>query len=307
MKVFAVRPHENWIIDRVVQEWKATSPDISTDNLAQADLIWLASGWTWEQVPLEALQAKKVVVSVHHIVQRKFDRQALMRFLMRDQYVDEYHVPCQKTKDFISRITKKPITVLGYWYNSKIWRPLNKSECRKQLGLPADDYIVGSFQRDTESFDLASPKLEKGPDLLVEYLRRVNRDNLSVLLGGFRRQYVISRLKELDIKYSFIEMAPFDILNKMYSSCDLYIVSSRCEGGPQAILEAAVTETPIVSTDVGMASAVLSENCVIDIPNEIYTPTVKDIEFNYQNVQKFELHTQVPKYNNMFRDVLERR
>jgi hypothetical protein len=35
----------------------------------------------------------------------------------------------------------------------------------------------------------------------------------------------------------------------------LYIVSSRFEGGPQSIMECAVTKTPIISTDVGVASA----------------------------------------------------
>ena len=41
-------------------------------------------------------------------------------------------------------------------------------------------------------------------------------------------------------------------LNELYNILNLYIVSSRIEGGPQAILECAITKTPIVSTDVGL-------------------------------------------------------
>ena len=32
-------------------------------------------------------------------------------------------------------------------------------------------------------------------------------------------------------------MAPIDVVNKLYNILDLYLVTSRVEGGPQAILE----------------------------------------------------------------------
>ena len=37
----------------------------------------------------------------------------------------------------------------------------------KKYNLSNEDYIVGSFQRDTEGHDLHSPKLSKGPDLFI--------------------------------------------------------------------------------------------------------------------------------------------
>ena len=45
-------------------------------------------------------------------------------------------------------------------------------------------------------------------------------------------------------------MASFETLNELYNILDLYIVASRIEGGPQAILECAVTKTPVISTDM---------------------------------------------------------
>ena len=54
-------------------------------------------------------------------------------------------------------------------------------------------------------------------------------------------------------------MADSKTINDLYNILDLYIVSSRIEGGPQAIMEAAYTKTPIVSTDVGVASEILSD------------------------------------------------
>ena len=56
--------------------------------------------------------------------------------------------------------------------------------------------------------------------------------------------------------YSYFEMADFFELNELYNCLDLYIVASRVEGGPQSILEATLTKTPIISTDVGLAKEI---------------------------------------------------
>ena len=145
------------------------------------------------------LQKKKVVVTIHHIVKEKFTRDSLAEFLAKDKYVDTYHVPCQKTKDFISQITKKPIVVIGYWYNSKIWSPISKEKAREKMNISSNRYVIGSFQRDTEGHDLKSPKLEKGPDIFVETVKKINKKNLLVLLSGWRRQYIMRKLKEESI------------------------------------------------------------------------------------------------------------
>ena len=51
---------------------------------------------------------------------------------------------------------KKFITLL-FWVNEKIWFELdNKDEIRNSFGFDKDDFIVGSFQRDTEGKDLKS-------------------------------------------------------------------------------------------------------------------------------------------------------
>ena len=41
MKVFINNPGENWIVDRIRQEWYDQKSDISTENAQEADLIWI--------------------------------------------------------------------------------------------------------------------------------------------------------------------------------------------------------------------------------------------------------------------------
>ena len=298
MKVFATAPGENWILDRISQEWYLKKQEYSTTNILESDIIWLIDGYSWQKINTNLLMSKKVVLTVHHVTPNKFNKQD---FLIRDQFVDHYHVPCEQTKNFIKEHTSKPITVIGYWYNEKCWYELNKQGCRQYLGLPKDDYIIGSFQRDTEGFDLKTPKLEKGPDLFCDYVERLEKDNLHILLGGWRRQYVISRLEQAGIKYTYKEMVPLEDVQKMYAACDLYLVSSRYEGGPQSLLEAPAMKVPIVSTDMGMASQTLNKNCIIDVEKEIYFPTQEDVEENYNNIQQFKLDTHIEKYLDFFK------
>ncbi|HAI42384.1 MAG TPA: hypothetical protein DCM40_31885 [Maribacter sp.] len=304
MKIFSLVPQENWILDRINNEWTFLHPELCTNSLEEADIIWIISPYLWTRVPVKILTEKKVVATIHHIVPEKFDKSSLRNFVSRDRFIDQYHTPCQKTKDFISKLTDKPIEVIGYWYNSDIWYPSNKTKARETLEIPSDSYVVGSFQRDTEGSDLISPKLEKGPDLFVETLKKIKKDNLFVLLGGWRRQYVINRLEQEGIDYKFIEMAPLELLREMYAACDLYVVASRVEGGPQAILESAAMKVPIISRDVGMATAVLDNNCIVDIPENVYFPINDDVEACYNNVKVFEMHSLVEDYVKLFSKTL---
>jgi len=303
MKIFCVAPKENWICDRIAEEWYKNCPDISTKNIEESDVIWLLASWCWNQIPSSILRSKKVVATVHHIVPEKFNKQKLSEFLFRDQFVDLYHVPNKKTGKFVKQLTKKPIAIVGYWFDRDKWTIEDKKECRKILGLSQDDFIAGSFQRDTEGGDLKTPKLEKGPDLFCDYVEGIDRKNLHVLLGGWRRQYVISRLKELKIPFTYFELADLQKLNQMYCALDLYIISSRYEGGPQSALEAAGMKVPIISTDVGMVPDILHPSSIFDSLDRNFYPDDDIIEFNFEQAKKFEIKSHKENYIKMFRYV----
>tara|TARA_Y100000310_G_scaffold108488_1_gene106900 strand:- start:1963 stop:2886 length:924 start_codon:yes stop_codon:yes gene_type:complete len=304
MKIFTNDPKENWIVDRIRNEWLQNTGELATMDPNIADLIWIIAPWQWNNVRRELLEKKPVVCTIHHIAPEKLRKN---EFMIRDKFVNAYHVPNKYTAAIVSELTNKPIYRISYWLNKTMWQPLDKQEAKKELEFPAEKYVVGSFQRDTEGSDLKTPKLEKGPDLLCDYLERINKtvNNLTVLLGGFRRNYVISRLRASNISFKYYEMASDDMIRRMYAACDLYIVSSRHEGGPQAVFEAAAMKTAIISNDVGCASNVLCRNCIIDIEKEIYFPTPEDIEANFKNVQKFHIQIQKLNYLNMFQEALK--
>ena len=128
---------------------------------------------------------------------------------------------------------------------------------------------------------------------------------LHVLLAGFRRQYIINRLESEKIKYTLFEKTDIETIKMLYAACNLYIVSSRFEGGPQAIIEAAAMRVPIISTDVGIASNILDKKSIIDIQIHNHEqPNKESIEHAYKNVLKINLKNHGNKFINLFKEII---
>lgn len=281
-KVFVLPPSEDWIVDRFVKEWNEDNSDISVLHPKDADVIWLLADWAWDQIAITGLlNNKKVLTTVHHIAPEKFKDQDIKNFILRDKFTTAYHVYNLQTENFIKNFTSKPIHLLKYWANQNVWyKTEDKLELRKKYNLPESCFLIGSFQRDTEGSDLISPKLEKGPDLLADAIEKwysIN-NNIHVVLAGWRRQYIISRLNSKKIPYTYFERPEHKIINDLYQTLDLYPVTARCEGGPQSLIECGLLNVPVVSRNVGIASQVLSNESINDdvtlaIPN---TPNVEE-------------------------------
>ena len=135
-----------------------------------------------------------------------------------------------------------------------------KAQARATLGLPAQAFVVGSFQKDGVGWDEGlEPKLVKGPDILVDALARLRVDapDLHVVLTGPARGYVRRELEQRGIPYRHLVASTRGELARAYVALDAYLVTSRQEGGPKAVLEAMATGTPLVTTRVGQAQDIV--------------------------------------------------
>ena len=305
MKVYLSKINESWIIDRVRAEWYQYNRAISTDSIDEADIIWIISPWLWKKEKKKALRNKHVVCSIYHFEDSDFKDSGLRDFKKRDKYVDTYHVISRKTLKELERLTNKKIIYIPFWVNQNIWFPIeDKDYLRSKYNIPNNSYVVGSFQRDTEGKDLISPKLIKGPDQFLKIATQLNQihENLIVLLAGKRRQFVISELEKLGISYVYREMVDDSVLNELYNCLDLYVVASRKEGGPQAIVECGISKSPIISTDVGFASEILSKNSIFNMEN--FLNATPDVEVAYNNSIKLSIPNGFEKYEKMFREAI---
>lgn len=131
----------------------------------------------------------------------------------------------------------------------------DRAAYKTRLGIPHGKLCVGYFQRDGD----AEPKLVKGPDVFIDTIRQMwsQRDDLLILLTGPKRGYVRRCLEELGVPYHYAGFVPMKDMPAFYYASDLYLITSREEGGPAAVLECMATGTPLISTRVGMAVDVI--------------------------------------------------
>jgi glycosyltransferase involved in cell wall biosynthesis len=139
--------------------------------------------------------------------------------------------------------------------------PQQRQAARERFGIRAGEIAIGSFQKDGEGWGSGdSPKLIKGPDVFLAAVERLSKDlPVFVLLGGPARGYVRSGLERLGIRYAYHYAPDRDELAKLYHPLDLYLVTSREEGGPMALMESMSSHVPVVSTRVGMAPDLIED------------------------------------------------
>jgi glycosyltransferase involved in cell wall biosynthesis len=304
MKIYLSKINESWIVDRVKDEWFEYNDEISTKEIKDSDIIWIISPWLWQKIPKRYLKTKKVVCSIYHFEDKDFLKENLIDFYDRDKFVTHYHVISPKVKEQLENLTDKPVTYIPFWVNQNLWFNIeDKQFLRKKFGVAEDSFLVGSFQRDTEGSDLISPKLIKGPDRFIEIVKyyEAKNSNFKVILTGKRRQFVINELERLNIEYLYFEMANFETLNELYNLIDLYVVSSRIEGGPQAIVECGITKTPIISTDVGFASNILAAESIFDMDN--FSDAKPNVNYAFQKSLEIQIPDGFNNFIKMFSEI----
>ncbi len=193
------------------------------------------------------------------------------------------HTSCSLTKKKLiewgadeEKITVIPIGIdVDYFNETKI---NTKENIRKKYNIPNSSICIGSFQKDGEGWGEGyNPKNVKGPDIFCEVVERLKKKYpIFILLSGPARGYVKKRLSSSGIPFKHIYFKnPLDVA-QLYRALDLYLISSRTEGGPKALLESFASGVPLASTDVGMVhdlgrdsyNAMISE--VDDIKNLVY-------------------------------------
>lgn len=112
--------------------------------------------------------------------------------------------------------------------NADFFRPMNKQECRKALGLdPTKIYVLYMDSN-------------KG----VRTQKR--KDRFDATLQLLRDKYGYSNLEEIALRNTPREKIP-----AYMNAIDFHLISSDFEGSPNSVKECVCCNTPVVSTDVG--------------------------------------------------------
>lgn len=240
------------------------------------DCDFIHSAW-WESLynlPLEILKSKYVLCNISN---RPFNYLTNPKFSLLFPYIDRIISQSTEAIDEFKNMGMDSF-YLPYTIDIDVFNlesNLSKSELRKKYNVPQTKYIIGNFHRDSNGSNLLEPKPQKGPDIFLEIIKKVwqNNKNIHILLAGPRRHWLRNQLERIGIPYTFVgqmiegddwnvNILKLNVINELYHLMDLTIVTSRWEGAPRTILEAAATKTKIISTSVGIAKDLLDTNCI---------------------------------------------
>jgi len=216
----------------------------------------------------------KIVVTIYHIDFYNANYKSKIAFLKSIiDKIDKITVPNYFLYDWLikngfieSKLLLIPIAYDEFHFKSRHKEQIKDIQSLKnQYNIPTEKLIIGSFQKDGSGWQGGtSPKYIKGPDVLVEVLTGIaKRYDVCCLLTGPSRGYVISEFKKNNIDYVHID-ASKDQLPNLYACLDVYLITSRIEGGPKGLMESMAIGVPVVSTRVGM-----SEDLIINHHNGI--------------------------------------
>lgn len=186
----------------------------------------------------------------------------LEKYLSKLNYIT---TSCGLTAEKLRRwgVPKNKLEIVPLGVDLGLFRPPTPEErilARRRFGIPQDALCIASFQKDGVGWgDGLEPKLVKGPDVLLGVIGHLSQSYpVYVLLTGPARGYVIKGLQRLKVPYHYAFVDQHNELLAYYHAADVYLITSREEGGPLALLESLATGLPVVSTKVGMALDVIN-------------------------------------------------
>jgi glycosyltransferase involved in cell wall biosynthesis len=200
----------------------------------RARLVATAHGWTRDAVKTRLYE------TIDLLALRFFDRViAVSEATRRDLIAGGVH--------------EERIVLLRNGIDETVWRPAHE-DMRAELGIPREAPVVGTVTR-------LSP--EKGVDLLLEAAVRVPGATFLVLGEGTERAKLLDRARALGVAERVRFLGHVSDVRRALATFDVFVLPSRVENAPNALLEAMACEKACVAFDVGGMRETLGDTGVL--------------------------------------------
>jgi glycosyltransferase involved in cell wall biosynthesis len=138
--------------------------------------------------------------------------------------------------------------------------PLARSNARHLLGIPENERVIGWVGRLSR---------EKGPDVMLDAFAQCDPSwRLSMVGDGPERDRLHKQASALGISERIIWHGLVPKAGTLLKAFDVFVLSSRTEGTPIALLEAMHAGVPIVATRVGGVPDIVTDAHAIVVPTE---------------------------------------
>jgi glycosyltransferase involved in cell wall biosynthesis len=137
---------------------------------------------------------------------------------------------------------------------------LSRDDARRSLGI-GNGQLIGWVGRLSD---------EKGPDVALDAFARLDGSSARIVFIGSGRDgaQLRERAATLGIDDRVIWCGAVREAARLYRAFDAFLISSRTEGTPMALLEAIGAGVPIVATRVGGIPAVVDSSCACLVESE---------------------------------------
>jgi len=301
-------------------------PDlISLVPLDEADVVHSV----WERPLLSMnprlLEGKRIICHVCNEVIRIFDQSCMIHSQqLIGLWVSQSHEAEATMRSLRLRTLYMPYTILP-----EVFKPLlspSREELRDRFNIPRDAYVISNFMRDSRVDDIRRPKPQKGTEVLLQIIATLLKKGypIHVLLAGPRRHWIKARFREHGIPFTFvgcevdgddntINILDPPTVNLLYQCSDLHLITSRWEGGPRGVLEAAASRTPVLCSTVGIAMDMLEpaslfscfDEAVARIESDIRQGVLKDtVNIQFERVMRHHVpEANIPILKQIYNDV----
>jgi glycosyltransferase involved in cell wall biosynthesis len=131
-----------------------------------------------------------------------------------------------------------------------------RSEILTRAGVPDDAFVVGS---------IAELHTNKGVDILIQAAYLVDNVHVIVIGEGEERRALEQLIADLDMKDRVHLIGFVDEAYKYMKAFDVFVLASRKEGLPYAVLEAGAAEVPVIASAVGGVPEIVSDQLSGDL------------------------------------------
>jgi glycosyltransferase involved in cell wall biosynthesis len=219
-------------------------PDVvDSDAIRRAGMATVATN----HGPTRGSLRNRLYEFLHFRILRRFDAVIAVSPPIRDMLVS-------------SGVERSRVHVVPNAWN-ELAPPLTREDARSVLGLALDARVLGWIGRMSR---------EKGIDVFIDALRAMpNDDVIGCIIGDGPER---AREEARSIRDPGSRRAKWQGMipeaGRFCSAFDLFVLSSRTEGIPIALLEAIASGTPVVATRVGGVPDVIGDNEAWLVPPE---------------------------------------
>jgi len=265
---------------------------VTKDPIKNADVYY------YFRPHLEQQLYSNSIVTVHHDLEEDDPNLSIKFFLPR--YREASVVVCLNShqQNLLKSYGIINTVVIPHGYNDEIISPLPKNFTEKKT--------IGFFSH-------YYARNVKGEDYFLSLLAKLDSNTIKIVLAGRKRKSLCEAIRSMGYECDLYEALPYYKYNDLYSLVNVLIITSKYEGGPASIPEAISTDTPIISTKVGMIYDFLDNSNVYLLTHniDIDAVTIMDVCFNrkFYKQEKVVLLTWrdvVAQYEKVFLEIGEK-